>query len=167
MRPPLTRSESAREFRQRRRMMLNMSASSSRGGISRIVSSQGAGSALLSLVQSSMRSSCRDTLTVSRHPACQVSAHSCACRCSPHVRLVPSDTTLLSVTGSVCSPLVGDSSRRVPKDATTRSCTTLAALYAGHVKGTQVMTRWQRPNTPNKQSDCIHPRPHANGEPYT
>ena len=35
-----------------------MSASSSSGGITRIVSSQGAGSAPLSLVQSSIRSSC-------------------------------------------------------------------------------------------------------------
>jgi len=35
-----------------------MSASSSRGGISRIMSSQGGGSAALSLVQSSIRSSC-------------------------------------------------------------------------------------------------------------
>ena len=39
-----------------------MSASSSSGGIIRIVSSQGAGSAPASLVQSSIRSSC------SRHP---------------------------------------------------------------------------------------------------
>ena len=56
--PPLTRSESALELLQRRRMRLNMSASSSSGGITRIVSSQGAGCAALSLVQSSIRSSC-------------------------------------------------------------------------------------------------------------
>lgn len=50
---------------QRRQTMLNMSMSSSRGGISRMMSSQGASSPASTLVQSSMRTSCASICDIS------------------------------------------------------------------------------------------------------
>ena len=45
---------------ERRQTMLNMSISSSRGGISRMLSSHGTSIPASTLVQSSMRTSCRE-----------------------------------------------------------------------------------------------------------